>query len=234
MLAQSNRTPSSELACGCVVSDFVELMIGNRGWPWPSDSWGLTPMFGEDGWCHSCGTPRHAQSGPLILQRKGVESVEGAWAPYWQHDVICMDQSLTDAVTARFSVDVRPVEWPRTPAGAAFQIVVPTVGDAWFDHDELRVATIEAHGTAGATCVECGVWRWMPLAFMDRDGERQGRWLPPLRITPALGEVDIAASPEWFGDGMSSHRQVLVRRELAEMLAAASPRRCWVREVPWG
>ena len=55
----------------------------------------------------------------------------------------------------------------------------------------------------------------MPLAF---------GMLPPLQITPGLGKADIAASPEWFGDGWKFYRQILVRRELAELIAAASPR----------
>ncbi len=62
----------------------------------------------------------------------------------------------------------------------------------------------------------------MPLAFGA---------LPPLRITPPLGDVDIAASPEWFGDGWQCFRQILVRRPLAEMIAGASPRDFTVREV---
>jgi hypothetical protein len=35
---------------------------------------------------------------------------------------------------------------------------------------------------------------------------------------------DVIASPEWFGDGHRSFRQVLVRRELAELISAASPK----------
>lgn len=32
------------------MNEYVELYLKrNRGWPWPEDSWGLTPMFGEDG-----------------------------------------------------------------------------------------------------------------------------------------------------------------------------------------
>jgi hypothetical protein len=62
----------------------------------------------------------------------------------------------------------------------------------------------------------------MPLAFGT---------LPPLRIVPALEDVDIAASPEWFGDGWNAYRQILVRRELAEFIAAASPRDFKVQSV---
>jgi len=39
------------------------------------------------------------------------------------------------------------------------QIVIPTVGDAWFDEKELREAAIARHGVDGATCGECGTWR---------------------------------------------------------------------------
>lgn len=34
------------------MNDYVEIVLRrNRGWPWPEDSWGLSPMYGEDGWC---------------------------------------------------------------------------------------------------------------------------------------------------------------------------------------
>jgi hypothetical protein len=205
------------------VKDFVELYLKrNRGWPWPEDSYGLTPMFGEDGWCHSCGVPLRPQCGSLILQRKGFASVEGAWVPNWQFDAICLEQDLADDVAGRYAVDVRPVAWHGTPPGAASQVVAPSVGATWFDPDELRAAAVAQHGSDGATCSDCGVWRWMPLGFGT---------LPPLRITPPLGDTDVAASPEWFGDGWNSYRQILVRRKLAELLVAASPRDFKVQEV---
>lgn len=204
------------------MTDFVFLnWKRNRGWPWPVDSYGLTPMFGEDGWCHACGVPKHPQTGSIVLERKGL-TVSGAWVPNWQFDVICLEQSLADEVGKHFDVELRPVEWPRTAEGEVFQIVVPTVGESWFDPDELREAAIAYHGTDGARCPDCGVWRWMPLVF---------GFLPPLRITPALGNADVAASPEWFGDGWKAFRQILVRRELAELIATASPRDFKIQEV---
>lgn len=62
----------------------------------------------------------------------------------------------------------------------------------------------------------------MPLAF---------GMLPSLRISRSWADADVAASPEWFGDRMQLFRQVLVRRELAEMLAAASSRDVAVHEL---
>ena len=204
------------------MTDFVALYWKrNRGWPWPNDSWGLTPMFGEDGWCHSCGVPKHHQSGSLVLQRKGMK-VEGAWMPYWQSDVICLERGVALEAAARFDLETRRVEWHATSPGEATQIVVPTVGEAWFDEGELREATIARHGVDGARRPECGVWRWMPLGF---------GLLPALRIKPSLGDVAIAGSPEWFGDGANAFRELLVRRDLAELIAAASPRDFKVQDV---
>jgi hypothetical protein len=206
------------------MTDFVHLYWKrNRGWPWPEESWGLTPMFGEDGWCHACGVPNRPQTGSVVLQRKGFKLVEGCWVPNWRFDVICVDAAIANRAAKRFDLDLRPVEWHPTSPGAAMQIVVPTLGDSWFDHDELRAKAVELHGVPGATCVECGVWRWMPLTF---------DFLPQLGITPALGDdVNIAASPEWFGDGWRAFRQIVVRRELAEMIAATSPRDFKVQPV---
>jgi len=204
------------------MTEYVELYWKrNRGWPWPEDSWGLTPMFGEDGWCRSCGVPKHSQSGSLVLQRNGLK-VEGAWVPNWRFDVICVEQRVAVEVAARFDIQTREVGWHPTSADEATQIVVPTVGAAWFDPEELRESAIARHGVDGATCPECGVWRWMPLTF---------GFLPPLRIAHSLGDVAIAGSPEWFGDGKRAFRQILVRRELAELIAAASPRDFKVQDV---
>lgn len=179
-------------------------------------------MFGDDGWCRSCGVPKHEQTSGIVLQSRGLK-VEGAWVPNWQFDAICLERSVADDATKRFRLDLFPVEWHGKSPGEASQIAVPSVGDFWFDPDELREKAEERHGTAGATCSECGVWRWMPLAF---------GLLPQLRVTPGLGDVDIAASPEWFGDGWEAFRQIVVRRELAVLIASASPRDFKVREIP--
>ena len=115
--------------------DFVDLELRqNRGWPWPEDSWGLTPMYGEDGWCRSCGVPTRPQSGSLILQRKGFGSVKGAWVPNWQFDAYCLARSLAERIAAAgFALPLIPIEWQGPSPGDAVQIVAPTTGDAWFD-----------------------------------------------------------------------------------------------------
>jgi hypothetical protein len=63
----------------------------------------------------------------------------------------------------------------------------------------------------------------MPLTF---------GMLPPVQPDDAWDDHDVIASPEWFGDGHQSFRQVLVRRELADVIAAASPRDFRVQTVP--
>lgn len=80
--------------------------------------------------------PLHEQQGSLTLQRKGMATIAGAWVPYWQYDIICLEQSLAGEIVTRFTVKLIPVEWPGFPPGSAQQIVIPTVGTQWFDADE--------------------------------------------------------------------------------------------------
>lgn len=203
------------------MSDFVQLYWKrNRGWPWPEDSWGLTPMFGEDGWCHSCGVPKGPQTGSLVLQGRGMRA-GGAWVPYWQFDAICLEQAVAKEAASRFRIELIEVKWHVLPPGEALQIVVPSVGDAWFDPVELRRKAIERHGTAGVTCSGCGTWRWMPLTFEQL----------PVSSEVLSSPLDAIASPEWFGDGWQAFREILFRRELAELIAEASPRDFKVVEV---
>ena len=180
--------------------DFVALSAKrHRGWPWPEKSWGRTPMYGADGWCRACGIPSRPQCGPLTLQRSGL-TVSGAWTPYWVYGTICLASELAEQVAARFRVDLRDVAWPKTSAGDVRQVVVPVVGERWFDPDELERRATARHGRAGAICQECGVWRWMPLGFAPVP-QLGSEVLPAVLHVPELDDVDVAASPEWFGDG---------------------------------
>lgn len=191
----------------------------NRGWPARS---GERELFGADGFCEACWVPYHEQTGRLVLERPRAR-MTGVWVPNWIFDTLCVDEALAEEVASGFDVDLRPIEWARGGAERAFQIVIPTVGDMWFDPDGLAQRAVEVHGSAGATCPVCGVWRWMPLT-LRRD--------LPLVLEPGTLHGDIAASPEWFGDVRKSFRLFLVRRELAELLAARSPRDFWVHEAP--
>ncbi len=172
-------------------------------------------MYGADGWCHACGVPLHAQSGRLCLRRAGLSPLPNAWIPNWVFDTVCLAPPVADAVAARFRIEIREIEWAGGPGPRAFQVVIPTVGPDWFDPTELHRLTIERHGTSGATCGTCGTWRWMPLA-----GDIMQALLPEVLARDA----DILASPERFGDGKQAFREVLVRRDLAALLAEASPR----------
>jgi hypothetical protein len=206
------------------MNGFVELELKrNRGWPWPEDSYGLTPMYGEDGWCRSCGVPRHGQTGQLVLQRRGFKTVAGAWMPNWLFDALCVERSLGERLAKLFRVELREIQWRGNAPGDARQIMAPVIGDAWFDHDALGERLAEQHGNAGAACPACGVWRWLPLGFAPVP-PMTDKILPPLLDVPGLQGVDIAASPEWFGDGLQAFRLILVRRVLAELVVGASPR----------
>jgi len=187
----------------------------NRGWPWPDESWGLSPMFGDDGWCHNCGTPLRQQTGPLTLRRKGLNPHHGAFIPNWRFGIFCLEAGLAQRARERFRLDLRDVAWAGSPPGAALQILIPTVGASWFDPDALAAAATAEYGAPGQTCAHCGTWRWMPLDYDH---------LPPPQPTQEIDRHDIAASPEWFGSGCQSFREILVRRELAELIVEDSPK----------
>jgi hypothetical protein len=205
------------------VGAWVELSAKrHRGWPWPERSYGLQPMYGDDGWCTACCVPRHPQCGPLTMQKPGLKAMPRAWTPNWQFDVICLEASLADSLAARFRLRFRDVQWRGSPPAEARQLLVDPVGVRWFDSKQLSARLVARHGTAGAACGTCGAWRWMPLGFLA---------VPPLgtEVLPAVADdgfddYDAVASPEWFGDGCTSFRQILLRRELAEIIAAAAPR----------
>ena len=193
----------------------------NRGWPWPEIDSGSNALFGEDGWCSKCGVPKNPQSGPLVLQRKSLRPV-GAWMPHWQDEIYCMSADLAAEVDARFDVSLRPVEWRGASPGEAMQLVVPTVGQSWFVEEQLAEKVKSRHGRTGKRCEQCNVWRWLGL-FWEQ--------LPKLRTPVELDGLDVGASPEWFGDGTQAYRQVVMRRELAELLCSASPKDFEISEI---
>jgi len=68
------------------------------------------------------------------------------------------------------------------------------------------------------------VWRWYGLVEWEQ---------PPATRSPDWDGHDVVASPEWFGAGWKAYREVLFRRELAELIVAANPRRAKIIEVNW-
>lgn len=198
------------------MTDYVEITLHrNRGWPWPDDSWGLTPMLGADGWCHACGVPRHEQTGSIILRQKGFETIAGGWVPNWQFDVYCLEGVLAARAAEVFGVNLRPVEWVKSPTGEAQQVVIHSSAEPWFDPSKLTERISRVHGEASKTCEVCGVTRWLPV------GMDVLPWPPGATF---VAEPPVVASPEWFGDGKQSFRQILWRRDLANFLVAASPK----------
>lgn len=190
-----------------------------RGKPWPEASSGLVPMFGEGGWCVSCGTEHDEQTGPLTLQARSMKVVDGAWVPSWQINVLCLSAAVGAEAVERFGLVTRPVAWrpeaePADPARAAVQVVLPLSDEPFYDADELSAATTARHGSAGKDCPECGRWKWYPL-FSEQ--------LPPVRL--ALDpEAPIVASPERFGDGGISAREIVFSAAFVDFLHERSPR----------
>ena len=198
------------------------------GWPWPEESYGLGPMFGDEGWCRGCGTALNEQTGHLVMQGRGFPSAE-VWMPNWLFDVVCVSAQMAVTLRERFSVTLREVHKPRGGASGLMQLLPGVTHESWYRREDLSAAVTARHGQhdgdrTGATCPACGCWKWLPVA----EGE-------VLVVAAALSETcDVIASPERFGDGLASSRHLLFRRALAETLAAATPRIWDIVEVRAG
>ena len=113
-------------------------------------------MFGDDGWCDACGIPKHAQTGPLVLQARGLNSARGVWQPNWQFDVFCMERAIGLDLLKDFDLEFWEVGWPSGSGPALLQLEVPTVGEEWFDRDELSALLRSQHGRAGRSAPNAG------------------------------------------------------------------------------
>lgn len=195
------------------------------GWPWPEDSYGLDPLYGERGWCRGCGTPFGEQTGSLVLQGSKFPKAD-VWMPNWLFDVVCVSAPVATEIRNRFDVTLRAVHKPRTGPTGAQQLVPVRTAAPWYREEELAHAVRSRHaryngGRTGATCPGCGRWKWLPVT----EGEA------PILAGPLSSDAHVIASPESFGDGLKSFRHLLFRRELGEMLVAANRRQWSVVEV---
>lgn len=197
--------------------DFVALTSRfTSGWPWPDDSWGLSPMYGDDGWCHACGIPAREQSGSLIL-RAAKFPTSHFWMPNWQFDALCVRLEAAAAIIDKFNLRTMPVQQPKLADTGVVQLLPVVTAAAWYDVDRLRSLATARHGNTGSRCSSCGTWRWLPLSNAE---------LPAPHAAATETSEAFIASPEWFGSGMSAHRQLLFRRPLGEALVALN-RRVW-------
>ena len=195
------------------------------GWPWPEDSYGLTPMYGDDGWCRGCGTPLVDQVGSLVVQGRKFPTAD-AWTPNWRFDVLCISAGLAGELAARFELDLRDVHQPSSGPTGVQQLVPRRSDDPWYRPEDLARAVEARHGDlvadrSGRTCRTCELWKWLPVAVGD----------VPVRAGALESGADVVASPESFGDGLASFHHLLFRRELAEALLASTPRNWRLVEV---
>lgn len=195
------------------------------GWPWPESSYGLDPMYGEDGWCHECGTPLRPQIGPLTIQGSGFPKAE-VWIPNWRYDSVCVSGSLAEQLREHFDVQMRDVHKPRHGATGVQQLIPSISERPWYAKRALSKVVLGRHSKdgdrqTGSLCPACGNFKWLPVNEDE------------VTINPESLETDadVVASCELFGAGKRSFRHVLFRRDLAELLVEANPRTFSIREV---
>lgn len=195
------------------------------GWPWPEDSYGLGPMYGEDGWCRGCGTPLSDQTGTLVIQGSKFPTAE-VWMPNWLFDVVCVSESVADDIKERFEVDLGEVHKPRKGPTGVKQVLPAQTVEPWHRPEELAQAVRARHGKqhgdrTGSRCDRCQRWKWLPVSESD----------VAIVGSALVSSSHVIASPEFFGDGLTSFRHLLFRRPLGGVLVGASPRNWELVEV---
>lgn len=157
------------------------------GWPWPEESYGLGPMYGDDGWCRGCGTPLVEQSGSLVIQGSKFPSAE-VWMPNWLYDVVCVSAAVADEISGRFAVDLGEVHKPRKGQTGVKQVLATQTLEPWHQPHELADAVRARHGQhygnrTGSSCDRCGRWKWLPINESDAPISA-AHWCPPPMPSP--------------------------------------------------
>lgn len=162
------------------------------GWPWPEDSYGLGPMYGDDGWCRGCGTPFGEQTGSLVMQG-GKFSKAGVWMPNWLFDVVCVSALVADEIRGRFDVTLREVTKPRTGPTGVQQLIPVRTRDAWYQQHDLGRAVRSRHSRdsgaqTGATCARCG------RGSGSRSVLAKPRYVPPRSVRALMSSLHRSRS----------------------------------------
>lgn len=147
------------------------------------------------------------------------------WMPNWLYDVVCVSARVAADVTERFNVTLGEVHKPRKGPTGVKQVLPAQTVEPWHRHEDLARAVRARHSEndgvrAGSSCGRCSRWKWLPV-------EDEA----PIAASALVSTWDAIASPEAFGDGLSSFRHLLFRRPLGETLAAAAPRNWELVEV---
>lgn len=132
-----------------------------------------------------------------------------------------MESDFRARAEADFGLTFRSVRSPKGELDAV-QVVIDSSQDKWFLPGELDKLISPIHGVASEECAVCGIVRWMPVG-MDI--------LPPPPVEVLASEPPVVASPEWFGAGYQSFRQVVWRRDVADFMLSVGPKDFRIQEL---
>ena len=159
------------------------------------------------------------QTGSMVLRRAKFPT-SAFWIPNWRFNALCVRLSEAREIVERFSLRTLPVTTPKSEDTGAAQLLPEVSHEPWFDPDALANIGTRHHGSSGARCGTCGVWRWLPIPTPDQ----------PQPAIRASDGAHFLASPEWFGDGLVAMHSLRFSRPLAEALVALNPRAWSIQE----
>jgi hypothetical protein len=149
-----------------------------------------------------------------MVLRKAKFPTSAFWVPNWQFDAPCVRLAEARDIIERFGLRTLPVTTPKAEDTGFVQLLPEVSREPWFDPDELAAIATDRHGSAGAACGVCGVWRWLPVPDLSQ----------PHATIRANDGAHFVASAEWFGDGFVAMHSLRFSRPLAESLVALNPR----------
>lgn len=170
-----------------------------QGYPQPEETWVTNPINYAN-YCRQCGT--FEQETSFRLKREPTLGKNDFMTLYWTYAVFCtptVPSELRVHQIHGYELWDAIIHGTNQPSKKVSQLFVPHVaGPGLVRVDDLR----------RVTCPLCGVTKYFPHM-------RGVMYLKRKAITPGL---DMMQTHEWFGDGHSAYREVLISNRVAHLI----------------
>lgn len=173
--------------------------VFEQGYPQPEETWVTNPTNYEDH-CPQCGTFRQKASFRLkkepILGRKDFMSL------YWTYALFCTPRVLNELEAHEiqgYEMREAIIDKANTPSKKVAQLFIPHIA---------KPGLVKVENLKRETCSVCHVTKYHPhmrgVMYLKRDA--------------LVCRVDIIQTYEWFGDGHTAYREILVSNKFAKLI----------------
>lgn len=175
--------------------------VFEQGYPLPKKAWlsGLPP-YGKR--CSQCGIYKEQQQFKYRIKKEPRLGKKSFISLYWTYALFAIPSVFDELIRRRIKgFEVWPVliHKTNTPAQNAAQIYVPSM---------TRASMVPEADLKRNVCPECGTIKYLP--------HKRGY----MSFTPELlkSGLDFMLSREWFGDGQTAYREILISNRMARLI----------------